>query len=87
MKPPRSRIEFELRIGAEDRESLAWRLDELADRIRNGRGSAYGEMGRMGLWGGAGSHGDYKFDEDTSIEPEQYRRDLQKWLDNRGDGA
>lgn len=77
--PPRSPIEFRLSIGAEDRESLLRRLRELADRIE---GVAPDPMTPKGCWGGAGSHGHYEFDEDLTITPEQYRRDLARWFDS-----
>lgn len=76
MNPPRSPIEFRLSIGAEDRVSLSRRLQELADRIASG---SLDPIGPSGFWGGAGSHGNYTFDEDAKITPEKYRRDLQAW--------
>jgi hypothetical protein len=75
--PPRSCIEFRLSIGAEDRDALVRALRSMADKIERD------QEGPNGCWGGAGSHGDYTFDHDPSITPDDYRCDLEAWCERR----
>jgi hypothetical protein len=76
--PPRHRVEFELKCGAESRKDLARQLEQLAFEIDAGKLN-----GPTGAWGGCGTSGHYSFNEDATIEAEAYRLSLMAWSERR----